>query len=380
MRIATKPRVLSVAPLFEKGFSSPRRIDIPSLDGIRAFSIGLVFLSHTQLSGMVPSGLGVTIFFFLSGYLITTLLRREVELTGRISLKMFYLRRFLRIFPPMYAALGMGLLLIWSGLLPNTLLWGGFFSHFFYYTNHYMIFGPRGRGWVPGLESLWSLAVEEHFYLIFPILYLTLRRLFPKAKDQFWALGSIWLAISAWRCALVLGWNVCYTRASLATDTRLDSILIGCMLAIRGNPFFDRSRLSDSVWKWLLSVSSAVVLLTHLLPGVAFRESIRYSIHNLSLVPVFVCAVRFANWGIFRLLNLSWIRFICVLSYSLYLIHYSLIRVCSLLPLSRPLQDGVALLLSLLTAFLMHLLIERPCGRLRNIFSPLRAERENVTY
>src|SRR5438132_14220471 len=78
---------------------------LPSLDGIRAAAVILVFVAHAGLKERIPGNFGVTVFFFLSGYLITTLLRIEHERTGGISLKMFYLRRTLRIFPPFYLVL-----------------------------------------------------------------------------------------------------------------------------------------------------------------------------------------------------------------------------------------------------------------------------------
>src|SRR5437016_5429614 len=78
---------------------------IPSLDGIRAVAFLFVFVAHAGLGNVVPGGFGVTIFFFLSGYLITTLMRREAERSGTVSLRIFYARRFLRIFPPFYLVL-----------------------------------------------------------------------------------------------------------------------------------------------------------------------------------------------------------------------------------------------------------------------------------
>src|ERR1700730_1134803 len=78
---------------------------IPSLDGIRALSVLLVFFAHAGLDRVVPGGLGVTIFFFLSGYLITTLLRVEYQKNLRVSVRHFWLRRVLRIMPPFYAVL-----------------------------------------------------------------------------------------------------------------------------------------------------------------------------------------------------------------------------------------------------------------------------------
>src|SRR5690606_21527322 len=84
---------------------------IASLDGIRGIAALIVFVAHAGLGHIVPGGFGVTIFFFLSGYLITTLLCVEFEKTGSISLKHFYLRRVYRIFPPLYPVLGLALLL-----------------------------------------------------------------------------------------------------------------------------------------------------------------------------------------------------------------------------------------------------------------------------
>src|SRR5205823_2329618 len=78
---------------------------IPSLDGIRAAAVMLVFVAHAGLNERVPGSFGVTAFFFLSGFLITTLLRMEFDRTGGVSLSAFYLRRSLRIFPPAYLVL-----------------------------------------------------------------------------------------------------------------------------------------------------------------------------------------------------------------------------------------------------------------------------------
>src|SRR5215813_9403267 len=84
---------------------------IPSLDGIRACSVMVVFAAHAGLRGLIPGGFGVTVFFFLSGYLITTLLRMEHEQSGQIRLRNFYLRRVYRIIPPMYIVLTLTVLL-----------------------------------------------------------------------------------------------------------------------------------------------------------------------------------------------------------------------------------------------------------------------------
>ena len=93
---------------------------IPALDGIRAVSIAIVFIAHAGLGSIIPGGFGVTVFFFLSGFLISTLLRKEFAKQQSISFKNFYIRRALRIFPPFYSALAFAVLILMAGLLPGT--------------------------------------------------------------------------------------------------------------------------------------------------------------------------------------------------------------------------------------------------------------------
>src|SRR5512138_1611953 len=94
---------------------------IPSLDGIRGIAALMVFLSHGAFPNLIPGGFGVTIFFFLSGHLITTLLRREYAATGSISLRNFYLRRVYRILPPMYLVLTAAVLLEVAGFFNSSM-------------------------------------------------------------------------------------------------------------------------------------------------------------------------------------------------------------------------------------------------------------------
>jgi peptidoglycan/LPS O-acetylase OafA/YrhL len=94
-------------------------LHLPSLNGIRTVAFALVFLGHAGLNKIVPAAFGVTLFFFLSGYLITALLRLELEKTGTVSLKNFYLRRMLRILPPFYLVFACALGAYGVGLLPR---------------------------------------------------------------------------------------------------------------------------------------------------------------------------------------------------------------------------------------------------------------------
>src|SRR5277367_989908 len=95
---------------------------IPSLDGLRALSFLLVFGSHAGLGKVIPGGFGVTVFFFLSGYLITTLMRKEIEQSHTVNLKHFYLRRAFRILPPFYLILLSSIALTELGILGHDRL------------------------------------------------------------------------------------------------------------------------------------------------------------------------------------------------------------------------------------------------------------------
>src|ERR1700739_2193320 len=107
--------------------------NIPALDGLRACAILLVFVSHGGLDNLVPGGFGVTVFFFLSGYLITSLLRLEALNSGTISLRAFYTRRVFRIFPPMYLTVALAFIAGSFRILPDRGTPGGMLSAVFYF-------------------------------------------------------------------------------------------------------------------------------------------------------------------------------------------------------------------------------------------------------
>jgi peptidoglycan/LPS O-acetylase OafA/YrhL len=352
------------------GVNAHSKFYIPSLDGIRTVAFVVVFLSHTGLGKVFPGSFGVTIFFFLSGYLITTLLRQEYDRYGTINFKLFYLRRILRIWPPFYLVLGLGSGLTVLNLLDGKILLPGFLSQFLHYANYYQIF--VGGGVTLGSAVYWSLAVEEHFYLLFPLFYLALRKLRVSSRRQMLIFWGLCLVVLLWRCVLVYGFHVPELRVFCGTDTRVDSILFGCALAVSGNPILDTQDYSNKLWKYfLLPVGIIVILFTCISRSPEFRATIRYTIQGFALYPVFITAICFPNWGLFAALNLKWMRFLGILSYSLYLVHYTVIcAVWKYLPnLHKVLQAGIALLISLGLAYLIYKFIEFPLGQLRKKFS-----------
>lgn len=295
---------------------------IPSLDGIRAISIALVFFAHVGFGHIIPGGFGVTVFFFLSGYLITTLLCREWDTYGSVSLMAFYQRRIVRLAPPIVITLLVCVLLVWFGVVQGQIDLGTISSQLFFYNNYYYLYADN-PGNVRGLGVLWSLSVEEHFYLIWPALFILI------AKQKIGIRGVILLTalILVWRIIRfkVLGSN--WEEIYLSTDTRFDSLLYGCLLALmtwKGQA----DRIFPSLGKGYLVIAGALVVLaaTVLIRDETFRATLRYSLQGLALMPLFYYAITYPQAYIFRILNVAPIRKIGHWSYTIYLIHFVIIR------------------------------------------------------
>jgi peptidoglycan/LPS O-acetylase OafA/YrhL len=346
---------------------------IPSLDGIRALSFMVVFAGHAGFITLVTADFGVTVFFFLSGYLITTLLRNEFERTGSVSVRNFCLRRALRILPPFYIVMSAAMLLALT-LYPRGIVAGStLMAQLLFYANYEGIYGINHEA--PGTGVVWSLAVEEHFYLLFPWLYLAMQKLGMSRIAQARLLWCMCALVLAWRCLLVMAMHATSTRIYLATDTRIDAILFGCALALWRNPFLDDPWGSPRLWKIsLLPAAFAVLLLSFLLKDAVFRDTVYFSFQGVALTLIFVAAIRFHQWPAFRILNYGAVAFIGVLSYSLYLVHDVILRsVRQLWPNAHGFtRTLVALVASMLAAATIYVLVEKPCAQLRKRLSVRR--------
>lgn len=328
--------------------------EIPALNGFRAIAIGLVMLSHVGLEQLVPGQFGVTLFFFLSGYLITTLLRREFLKSGTISFKAFYFRRAVRILPPLAFAIALAVAMSLTGALP-PLYYPGLVTDALFLSNYMPLSGvPMG---------LWSLAVEEHFYFFFPLIALALlTRGGTRAAATFCVIA----------CVITLGVRVFevsrledFSNVNFWTHTRIDSILFGSILAFWNNPVIDPGDRLPPRWK-SYAIGLALLAGTFLYRDEVFRQTLRYTIQGIALIFIFNAAIRDAS-GARRILDSAPLRFVAELSYTLYLVHSLIVWAF------KPLADDfgtiptmiAALLLSFAIAFLVYRLIEQPLGRWR---------------
>jgi peptidoglycan/LPS O-acetylase OafA/YrhL len=364
----------------------PKSETIPSLDGFRAFFVLLVFVAHLAYTlgfgHVLPGSLGVTGFFLLSGYLITTLLRQEAEQSGGINIRHFYMRRVLRILPPFYLTLALAVAMSFATHHPPH--GAAVLAQAVHLSNYYCI----ANGFddiIPGTSPFWSLAVEEHFYLVFPLLYLGIRRVLPQRGHQALFLSALCLLVMAWRVVLVYHYHVSSGRLYMGSDTRFDSLLFGCMLALYGNPYLDGTRVPEKTWKWLLFPLGCLGILFscwfhHRDPVDAphpdwFSGVARNSVQGISFIPIFVCAVRYPGWAIFPLFRNAAVVYVGRISYTLYLAHDLMMNFYTLL--AAPvgiLGSTVAALWSALAALLYSAAVRRwielPCARLSKRFRP----------
>ena len=323
---------------------------LPSLDGLRAISIGMVVVGHLCGTASVPVNLkpllpyaqfGVRVFFVISGFLITSLLLRERERTGGIDLKHFYVRRMYRIFPPAYV-----LILVTVALNRNTLIWRDILLAMTYTSNY------CPQPWL--LAHTWSLAVEEQFYLLWPAV----------------------IAFSfRWRTPILL-LSILFTPVLNATlyylghghgvvgryfPTVADSLAIGCLLAI-AQPLLNRyERIVRS--KVFLLVP-AITLALPIIPISSHRMAIvdtllLQTIENVGIALSIDNAVRM-SWGV---LNIAALRWIGVMSYSLYLWQQMFLDRYSTRPWTR---FPTNLVLALGCASLSYFLVERPVLEFRD--------------
>lgn len=325
---------------------------IPSLDGWRCVAVALVVFAHAGYP-FFCGFLGVTFFFVISGFLITTLLRRELEKKGKIDFKGFYTRRVFRILPPMYALLIVSVICVATGVFPGKFELPNMLSQFLHMTNYGQIAGFRN---LPGTIPMWSLAVEEHFYLFWPSVFLFLMSL-NKPKLAWRIILGACVGVLVWR------WAIPYTgipgnseiHRYVSTDTRIDGMLWGCALAMFANPYFERERAEKIGKPWLAAVGLVVILISIVL-SLKFRETkntFNITLQILGFVPLLMASMLHPEKFVFRILNVKFTTWAGSISYGIYLYHMIVVsaleRYVPSLPTPLLLVSTVALTLGVAT-------------------------------
>jgi peptidoglycan/LPS O-acetylase OafA/YrhL len=339
--------------------------NIPSLDGIRAIAVSVVFFAHSGLEHLIPGGLGVTIFFVLSGYLISTLMRLEHAASGVLDYRAFYLRRLLRLMPPLIiVTLLAGLAAAWR-LIDGDFSTAGLLAVLLYFGNYFVI-ATDFDGVPAGLAVVWSLAVEEHFYLVYPPLAALLLRIGRIGRSAI-VLSCLCAAVLAWRCWLATHGGS-EAHLTMATDTRVDAILFGCLLAVWKNPWLEpEAAPSFKRDAWLIAAALATLLFTLLYRDALFRLTLRYSLQSIAVaVLIYMAVARAQHWS-FRWLNARPLVYVGAISYTVYLSHHIV-----LLAIEKHSPQwnwmtatAIAMVVTLAIAEPMRRWVEEPCARLR---------------
>jgi peptidoglycan/LPS O-acetylase OafA/YrhL len=358
---------------------------VPELDGLRALSVLLVVSVHTydasRLWRWLGGGQGVTIFFLLSGYLITTLALREEDRRGALSLAAFYVRRSLRIFPLYYLTLGLyALLILGLGLSPHLApAFRDALPAYLLYFQEVPFFGhmlAAGQD-LPFFQS-WSLGIEEKFYLVWPLLAFVLWRGRPARRRA----GTALLAAAFALGPAALAWAAPQWCLLARCLTSYAAILAGCLVALllHDRRWFTRmcglGRGTPAAAGMLLAVHFARPWLPDC--PVPFGWDAAYVLAGA----VFLAAVVLGDGPVQRLLRAPALVEVGKLSYGIYLIHVFAISAAHRLVPSvlgtvagGVLAYGVACALSTAAAWVLARLLERPCIELGRRWSRSLLER-----
>ena len=339
---------------------------IPSLDGLRALAILMVVLAHALETWGAPQflqplrhagNLGVRVFFLISGFLITTLLLKEQELKGRVSLRNFYARRALRILPAFLAYVAVIQLLATHGFVNSP---PGDTFRALTFTMDYR----DDRSWP--LNHTWSLSVEEQFYLLWGALFVLTRN----SKLRI-AISTLVVVPIGLRCAYLFGGLMPPNNPVAAArqfECVVDSLATGALVSMYFNQWMSSKRVAAFVTSaWCLGVGAALTAAAVgcYLVSTPLYDSIGQSVANIGLaLLVWHCVSAQGGWVV-KMLNWRPVMFVGVLSYSLYLWQQLFLD-----PSSRALYASFPLnvALALCAALVSYYVIERPFLEARRFF------------
>ena len=355
------PAELATTGRFELGYR-------PALDGVRGIAILAVLAVHTNhlfgWSLLKGGSIGVDIFFVLSGFLITSILLEEWTTTANISLRNFYARRLLRLVPAL--VLLTAVLLVLSGLLfsaaeaaqtrrtiPIALL---------YLTDFFASLAPQTA--LGALRHTWSLAIEEHFYLLWPPVLLFLLKSGLSRRGLLIFTTSLAVVLCLHR-ALLFDTGVSPARTYYAFDTRADSLLIGCAAGIAVSWGFVKSFNRLNVLAVALIVVSLIA--TDFASPIMHEGGFTILAATTALLLINLVSGQTGTFN--KLMETRPLVWIGKISYGLYLWHYPVFKWIKYANAPWPVKLALALLGTFAVASVSFYLLERPLLRLKKRFA-----------
>ena len=389
-RAEADPDVLPRSP--DAAPPSSRMRYVPGLDGLRALSVSAVLLYHADVTWMPGGFLGVDVFFAISGYLITSLLLAEFRNHGGVSVGRFYLRRARRLLPALFLVLA-AVSLFSVIFLPDEVrsLRGDVVAALGYATNWWQIFQHQSyvaaQGRPPLLRHLWSLAVEEQFYLVWPLLLVGMLRIW-KGRRTPMLLATLGVALASFVLMLVLSLQHDYriadpSRVYYGSDARIYTLLLGAALAMVWSPWKLKQRIpreGRAVLDTVGGIGLVLLVLTfvnaHYQSNVLFRGGF-LAVAVLSTIVIAVAVHPASRIGTVILAQQP-LRWIGERSYGIYLWHWPIFMV------TRPgldtditgwLNTVLRIALTLVAAELSYRFVEEPIrhGSLGRWYRSLRS-------
>lgn len=287
---------------------------IPALDGLRALAVTLVVAHHALIPGFSGGFFGVDLFFVLSGFLITSILLNEINATGTVRIGKFYLRRIRRLTPAL-ACLLLGYIVLAPFAWPEASF--GHHVREVFFSAAYLSDYTRAFTGVPALLGhTWSLAVEEHFYLLWPFVLAALCHCLPLNKLPL-VFCALFVAVSLWRLGCYAAgqeWPVVYFRF----DTHFSGLCLGALLAALSlNKAVPRVGMLSLLCAAVFFIFTVIFIewgtLASISAGISFAELFAFMLiaHVLA----------HENTAVARLLSQRGFVFLGQISYGLYLYH-----------------------------------------------------------
>lgn len=355
---------------------------VPALNGLRALSVLIVLVSHWDLESYVPGGLGVGVFFVISGFLITRLLLAENDEFGSIDVVRFLARRVMRLYPPLLTMVSVVLIyfVVQDRPFDTKAIW----SVLFYYANYFRIFDPQPLSNL-SLTHTWSLSIEEHFYLVYPpLLMMFLARRWRLISGL---VGGCVLSLVL-RCVYYALWgDASSSYIYNATETRMEFIFTGALIAVLCSRTEIGRLLSRIDNRLILCAGIVLILLSILIRDPVYRSTLRFttqSVGLLLLVPVLVYGPHLMR--IKTAINNRYLDWLGRVSYDLYLLHPPIIAFVifyiqqryELNYLTKSVGFGIGTIASVLAAACSYYLVDAPTRRVRARLRPRRRPAERT--
>ncbi len=359
VRICVEPSYRAATP--RAGFEK-----IYGLDGLRLISVLIVLIRHFDISDKVPGGFGVSVFFFISGFLICRMLLAEELETGGIGLRAFYIRRFIRLLPPL-VLMGIITIPILLKLYPDSFSWAQVISAFAYLGNIQTIIVrlydlPDG---LTAYEPLWSLAVEEHFYLLLPLLLMFVHDL----QRRIWLvflLGCLPPLLLRFSFAMLLTPEHADIINYRFTFTRIDAMAWGVLATLCLEAGWIRTDMFSRLGHFLIWGGALACLLSLLHWSEFYEVALKYTPQTLA-ISCSVLGVLFSPQYDWLRSALEWkpVAFLGKASYEIYLWHLPIFAVVTYYVKDSVIAITLSFMLTLMISAIAYKIVSNSVHHMR---------------